>query len=209
MLNSYNSAFMRCYSPGCLGRLGDANCALGYTGNLCDECVNTGNLSSSYSRSDAHTCSACPSPGDIISTIVKYVLIAIAVFFVLVNSSLQNYKVNAFQVLMKIIISYIQFTSVAALLSFGWPTSLQYFLSGMLSSSNVGSAAFTFDCLVLTLDLPVVVMNAIAFAVFPLIILIIIFLLMGCGYLQAILTESKSSVDASPAAGIIVTSTAY
>jgi hypothetical protein len=173
MLHSPNTSFFACLSPGCVGNAyGQANCAPGYVGNMCDSCLNTGSVNTSYGRSGDHGCVPCGNPSSTMALLVIFILIAFVVVGFLIRSTLENTKINPFQILMKIIINNIQLNAVAAGFNFSWPGVMQNFLNAQKSGGNVGSSIFTFDCLMLQSDIPGFEGSSLAFAFLPFLVLI-------------------------------------
>lgn len=153
-LNSNNAAFVKCLNSACLGReereaaaaagddAGESGCLEGYTGHLCTVCE------AGYGRAGDHDCERCPDP-----YVNRIRLAAAALVLVLVTSLFVYFTVKTALepaaltgILMKIVLSCLQFNAIASSFEFEFPKVVDRMLSVQETSTSVGTSLLSVDC---------------------------------------------------------------
>jgi predicted outer membrane repeat protein len=148
-LNSLNSEFLTCLNDACLGSspaggrsLSSPICTEGYTGHLCSEC------DVGFGRTGEYDCTACPSQSvnraRLAGAAIAIVVVCAGFIYSTIKSALQKKGLHA--ILLKILLSCLQFNSIAASFQFEWPGVVRRLLEAQQAGSNVGSSLLSVDC---------------------------------------------------------------
>ena len=132
--------FQSCFrSQSCSGDR-NSQCVSPYTGNLCATCIK------GYQLNNKYECSKCP---DLSANNGR--LVGIAIAFVVIGTAYAHYtskesKNTVPGQVLKVVISMIQFNSLAIQFQFSWPYPLSSFLQVQLDSSYVGASFLSVEC---------------------------------------------------------------
>ena len=150
-ITNTTDVFIEClYSEACVGSPAPpyalsltGNCAEGYSGNLCQQCIQD------YSRTGRYQCTLCPSA---VSNLIITVLIVIVALVVLalvvwtaITSALKPQSLIATYI--KIFTNYLQMVVVSTSLSLNWPNFAKTFLNSQEMAGGLAEQLFSFECL--------------------------------------------------------------
>eukprot|EP00462_Mataza_sp_D1_P027838 CAMPEP_0175179098 /NCGR_PEP_ID=MMETSP0087-20121206/35321_1 /TAXON_ID=136419 /ORGANISM="Unknown Unknown, Strain D1" /LENGTH=669 /DNA_ID=CAMNT_0016471285 /DNA_START=268 /DNA_END=2276 /DNA_ORIENTATION=+ len=137
--------FVKCGQEGVC--LQDGKCADGYTGQLCSQCtVNASNGNRQTGRIGTYGCAECGSSATVAVSIVGVVvlLLLVAVLFVMRTVRTAMDEDNTLSLTTKIILSTMQFNSVAANIDYRWEFSVQAFKKMLGLQQSVSTVGMTF-----------------------------------------------------------------
>jgi len=145
-------AFLTCLNSACMGESGARElddgdysfCREGYTGALCTVCE------SGYGRTGDYECETCPSDNEnrlrIFAVAAVLMLLVAGFTYSTIKTAIRNGGTGSAGVLLKIVLSCLQFNSIAANFDFQWPGPVQELLDAQQQGANIGSSFLNVDC---------------------------------------------------------------
>lgn len=118
-------------------------CAAGYYGNMCGSCE------IGYSKSTDGQCSKCPNQSSNALIMTGFLILIIAVAFVMITSTLKSAfsSKSLHSIYIKIFTNYLQIVFLTTELNLNWPTYVLKLFSVQRSAASASDQVYSIDCL--------------------------------------------------------------
>ncbi|CAI2373025.1 unnamed protein product [Moneuplotes crassus] len=122
------------------------DCAEGYQGELCAQCI--ANKNAKYRKVGNSKCEKCPSPLWNAILIICLGLVVFAFMMVLIVINIRKTKESELSVLLRILTNYLQLIFASLSLSSDYPTSMIQFFEVMNRLGDTSQTFLSFDCFI-------------------------------------------------------------